>query len=406
MNKPKLWTKDFISISLSNFFLFNTFYFLLVTLPVYSIQKFHSTTTEAGLMTTVFLISAIISRPFAGKWIEKTGYGKALFTALLIFLVSSVLYFFPKSITTFLVLRFLHGIGFGMATTATGAIVANIIPASRRGEGMGYFIMSTNLAMVLGPFVGLTAIQQWGPNALFAISSVCAVAAFISGLIIKLPKMEKRHSNHSAGFSFASLFDASAVPISINTAFFAIVYSALLSFVSVYANEIHLGGASSLFFVVYAIVLLASRPFTGRWFDQFGANKLIFPSILLFAVGMLLLSQIHGAGSFLLSAGFIGLGWGTIFPIFQTIAVKDALPQRKGVATATFLSIYDIGNGLGALIVGLIAAKTGFRLLYLTSSVYVLFGAFLYYILYARHRIAIKKHSGVSQNAGMKVENQ
>src|SRR3954464_4683888 len=126
MNKPKLWTKSFISISLSNFFLFLTFYVLLVTLPIYAIQEFHSNASEAGLMTTVFLISAIISRPLAGQWLEKAGHKKVLLTALIIFSGASLLYFFPKTIIGFLAIRLLHGIGFGMATTAVGAIVADL----------------------------------------------------------------------------------------------------------------------------------------------------------------------------------------------------------------------------------------------------------------------------------------
>jgi MFS family permease len=404
MNKPKLWTKDFISVSLSNFFLFSTFYFLLVTLPVFSIQQFHSSTSEAGLMTTVFLISAIISRPFTGKWIEKSGYRKVLLVALLVFLFSSLLYFYPKTMTTFLMLRFLHGVGFGMATTAVGAIVANIIPASRRGEGMGYFIMSTNLSMVLGPFIGLTTIQHLGPTALFALSAVFALAAFITGLVIKLPEIEQNPSKQAKGFSFKSLFEASAVPISIAGAFLAIIYSSLLSFVSVYASDIHLAGISSLFFVVYAIILVASRPFTGRWFDLYGANKIIFPSIILYALGIFILSQTHGAGGFLSSAGLIGLGWGTIFPIFQTIAIQDALPHRKGVATATFLSIYDTGMGFGSYIDGLIAANTGFRSFYLISSFYVLLGVVLYYFLHARKRITRTEQTQVNQKTSFEMK--
>ncbi len=324
--------------------------------------------------------------------------------ALLVFLFSSLLYFFPKSMTTFLVLRFLHGIGFGMATTAVGGIVANIIPASRRGEGMGYFIMSTNLSMVLGPFIGLTTIQHWGANALFALSAVFALAAFITGLVIKLPKIEQKQSNQAQGFSFKSLFEASAVPISIAGAFFAIIYSSLLSFVSVYASEIHLAGVSSLFFVVYAIILVASRPFTGRWFDLYGANKIIFPSIILYALGIFILSQTQGAGGFLTSAGLIGLGWGTIFPIFQTIAIQDALPHRKGVATATFLSIYDTGMGFGSYIDGLIATNTGFRSFYFISSFYVLLGVVLYYFLHARKRAAKRELQKVKQQTSFEMK--
>lgn len=387
MTKPKLWTKNFISISLSNFFLFLAFYILLVTLPVYALQEFHSSASEAGLMTTIFLLSAIISRPLAGQWLERGGHKKVLLTALIIFAASPFLYFLPKSIMGFLAIRLLHGVGFGMATTAAGAIVADLIPSSRRGEGMGYFVMSINLAMVLGPFIGLTTIQQLGAHVLFMISVIVAIGSLITGLSVKLAKSQTQAAEIShSSFSITSLFEASAVRIAVVGGFLSIVYSALLSFVSVFANEIHLAHISSLFFVVYAIVLLMSRPFTGKWLDQYGPNVIVFPAIILFAFGMFVLSQSNGAASFLCSAGMIGLGWGTLFPTFQTIAIQDAEPRKRGLATATFLSIYDTGIALGSYLVGLIAAKMDYSTLYLLCTFYVLIGAILYFFLHIRKR--------------------
>jgi len=396
MNNSKLWTKDFISISLSNFFLFLTFYILLVTLPSYAMDELHSSSSVAGLMTTVFLLSAIVSRPLAGQWLESKGHKKVLLTALFLFAGASILYIFPKTITGYLIVRLLHGIGFGMATTAVGTIVADIIPASRRGEGMGYFVMSTNMAMVIGPFVGLFAIQQWGSQILFILSVIVAICSLITGLSIKVTKTEQPNEiKVSSSFSFRNLFEASAVPIAIVGSFMAIVYSALLSFVSIYANEIHLANVASLFFVVYAIVLLISRPFTGKWLDQYGPNVISFPCIALFAIGMFVLSQSNGAFTFLLSAGMIGLGWGTLFPTFQTIAIQDAEPRKRGLATATFLSIYDTGIALGSFIVGIIAVKMDYSTLYFFCTFYILIGAVLYYFLHTK-----------KQNASVKVENQ
>jgi MFS family permease len=385
MKESKLWTKDFISISLSNFFLFLTFYILLVTLPIYALQEFHSSAAQAGLMTTIFLLSAIVSRPLAGQWLERAGNKKVLVTALIIFAGASILYFFPKTAIGFLVIRLLHGVGFGMATTAVGTIVADLIPTARRGEGMGYFVMSTNMAMVIGPFIGLLAIQQWGANTLFILSVIVAIASLITGLSVKLTKTE--HPDQTvvrSAFSFRSLFETSAVPIAVVGSFLAIVYSALLSFVSIYANEIHLESVSSLFFVVYAVVLLLSRPFTGKWLDQYGPNVITFPAIFLFAIGMFILSKSVGATTFLISAGLIGLGWGTLFPTFQTIAIQYAAPRKRGLATATFLSIYDTGIALGSFLVGLIAAKMDYSSLYFLCSFYILIGAVLYYVLHTR----------------------
>ena len=392
MNKPKLWTKNFISISFSNLFLFLTFYILLVTLPSYALDELHSNSSMAGLMTTVFLLSAIISRPLAGKWLERAGNKKVLLTALILFAAASLLYFLPKTVGGFLVIRLLHGIGFGMATTAVGTIVADIIPASRRGEGMGYFAMSTNLAMVFGPFFGLLAMQQWGARPLFILSVIVAFCSLITGLIVKhntfeTPEQTKAHSS----FSISSLFEVSAVPISIVGSFMAIVYSALLSFVSIYAGEIHLEHIASMFFVVYAIVLLASRPFTGKWLDQYGPNVISFPCIILFAIGMFILSQSNGAVTFLLSAGLIGIGWGTLFPTFQTIAIQDAEPRKRGLATATFLSIYDTGIALGSFIVGVIASKMDYSTLYCFFSFYILIGLVLFYFLHTKKGASTKE---------------
>jgi MFS family permease len=359
---------------------------LLVTLPIFSLQEFNSSASQAGLMTTVFLLSAIISRPIAGAWLERAGNKKVLLTALIIFAIASFLYFIPKTVVGYLGIRLLHGIGFGMATTAAGAIVADLIPSSRRGEGMGYFVMSTNMAMVLGPFVGLTAIQQWGAKTMFIITSIVAIGALITGLTVKLSKSTEpdRVATQSA-FSFKNFFEVSTVPIALVGSFLAIVYSALLSFVSVYATEIRLGGISSLFFVVYAIILLMSRPFTGKWYDRHGANVIVYPSIILFAIGMYVLSQSTGAFMFLFSAGLIGLGWGTLFPTFQTIAIQNAAPRKRGLATATFLSIYDIGIALGSFLVGLMVTKMDYSTLYFISSFYVLIGVVLYYFLTRKH---------------------
>lgn len=386
MNKPKLWTKNFISISLSNFFVFFSFYILLVTLPTYALEELHSSASRAGLMTTIFLLSAIISRPLAGQWLERTSSKKVLLTAVFIFAGASAFYFFPKTIIGFLVIRLLHGVGFGMATTAIGGIVADIIPASRRGEGMGYFVLSTNMAMVMGPFVGLMAMQQWGSSTLFSLAGLISLGALLTAFSVKHKKPEQPSHIQVSTFSFRGLFEASAVPISIVGSFLAIVYSALLSFISIYANEIHVESVSSLFFVVYAIVLLLSRPFTGKWLDAYGPNVITYPCLLLFAIGMLILSKSTSAATFLLSAGIIGLGWGTLFPTFQTIAIQDAQPRKRGMATATFLSIYDTGMALGSFAVGLIAAKMDYSTLYFLFSFYILIGAVLYYFLHTKKK--------------------
>lgn len=364
-----------------------TFYFLLVTMPVYVLNEMDGKESQAGLVTTVFLLSAIIIRPIAGRWIEKIGARMILLASLLIFSGVTLIYFSVDTIWALMLTRFVHGIGFGMATTATGSIVAAIIPDSRRGEGMGYFVLSSNLAMVAGPFLGLTTMQQWGVSTMLLMGTLSAFIGLMAGLLISVPEKQAKSQIEvqvKGSFSFKELFEFRAIPIAVTGAFFAIVYSSILSFVSIYAVEIGVGHVASYFFVVYAVVLLISRPTTGKWYDLYGANAIVYPAIILFAIGMFILGIANSASLFLVAAALTGLGWGTLFPSYQTIAITVAHPKRRPVATATFLSIYDIGIGLGSFLVGLAAAKVSLGTLYIFSSIYILIGVVIYYLLQGR----------------------
>lgn len=396
MNKPQLWTKDFISIAITNLLVFTTFYYLLVTLPIYALQELHGAVSDAGLITTVFLIASILSRPFAGKWIEKSGKYIVFISSLLLLSTASIFYFIPQSISGLLILRFFHGIGFGMVTTATGAIVADLIPESRKGEGMGYYGLTLNLGMAIGPLLGLTVMQQAGTNLMFIINALCALFALVAGLFVKLPKktiMSERTIERKSGMKIGGYLENSAIPVSLVSAFFALIYSGIVSFVSIYAKEHSLVEASGYFFVVYAVVLLISRPFSGKWFDLFGANIIIYPAILCFAVGTFLLSVSNTSLLFLSSAALIGLGWGTMFSSLQTIAIQVAPPEKRALATATFLSIFDFGFGFGSCIFGIAAAKIDYGSLYFYCSFLILIGIGVYYLLHGRisSRSIVKK---------------
>ena len=170
--KPRLWTKDFLMVSLSNFLLFISFYILMVTLAVYSIDKFHASQSEAGLASSIFVLGAVMVRPIAGKMIDKIGKKKLLMIGLVLFLVMMLLYFPVNSLPLMLLIRFIHGFAFGIGSTATGTIAADIIPASRRGEGLGYFATSMNLAMAVGPFLGLLISQNFDQVMIFVVTTV------------------------------------------------------------------------------------------------------------------------------------------------------------------------------------------------------------------------------------------
>lgn len=378
--KEPIWTQGFISIFLSNFFIFVAFYGLLTSLPIYVVDDLGQSTVDAGLIVTIFLLSAIVIRPFSGKLLEDFGKKRVLMVSMILFTISSFMYLWVHHFTLLLVLRFVHGIWFSIATTATGAIAADIVPIKRRGEGLGYFAMSMNLAVVCGPFIALTLIQATSFTVLFLVlASLITFGVMITAFSkIKESKPKTSESKTKKRMEFSDLLDRKALPVALVGSLVALTYSSVISFISTYANELDLLDAASFFFVVFAVVMIASRPFSGRLFDTKGPNIVIYPALGFFMIGLLLLSITHSTFMFLLAGAFIGLGYGTIVPCLQTLAIQSTDRHRSGHATATFFTLFDTGIATGSFILGLIAAQLGYETLYLLAGLFLIVVTFMY----------------------------
>ncbi len=313
MKDQPLWNRDFIAVCFSSFFLFMTFYTLAVTLPVFVIDTLHGSEQQIGLVMTVFIIAAVLFRPLAGMWLDEFSRKKIVFISLTLFLACTVLYLGIKSFTILLVLRFVHGIAFGIATTATGAIAVDLIPDRRKGEGIGYYSLFMSLAMVIGPFAGLTIMSHYNSRVLFIACAIFALLSFLFGMLIRIPE-QIRKDNKGKLWDWKKYIEPSAIPISLSGSVLAFSYGAITTFISIYAQELGLSSFASYFFVVFAAMIVIPRPLVGRLFDRLGEHVLVYPGIFLFAIGMIGLSQAHTAFLFLLTAGIIGLGYGALLP--------------------------------------------------------------------------------------------
>lgn len=383
-HKPKLWTKDFLIVSSANFFLFLTFYVLMVTLTIYTMDNFNASQAQAGLASSIFVLGAVLVRPIAGKKIDKIGRRKMLLGSLVLFLIASIGYFLVNSLSLLLIDRLIHGFAFGLATTATGTIAADIIPNERRGEGTGYFAMSTNLAMAFGPFIGLLITQHFSYSIIFYAASLFAAFSLVASLFMNVPEGDKGGASPQKGFKISDYFEKRALPISIFIGFAGFTYSSILSYLTSFAKEMDLMDAASFFFVVFAVFLLASRPFTGRMFDVKGENAVIYPSLLLFAVGMVILSQSHHGITLLIAGALIGVGYGTFQSSCQAISIKEAPSNRMGLATSTFFTMYDFGIGVGPFLLGFLIPFTGFKGLFIGMSVFAFVLIGIYYLAHGK----------------------
>lgn len=183
-HKEPIWTKAFLSLFTTNFSIFIIFYGLVSALPLYATDVLSRSDEDAGLLMTIFLISAIVTRPFSGKILELFGKRKVLWLTLFLYLICTGLYYFIEPFEALLVLRFVQGIFFSIATTASGSMAADNIPISRRGAGLGYFTMSTNLAVVVGPLIALTLMQNFSYDAMFLSLTVLLLIGSIAALLI------------------------------------------------------------------------------------------------------------------------------------------------------------------------------------------------------------------------------
>lgn len=389
MKIEKLWNRNFISVCLSSFFVFITFYILTATLPRLVVEQMNKSHQQVGWVMTAFIVAAVLFRPLAGRWLDLLGRKKVLVISLLLFITTTLLYFTVYSFVLLLLLRFVHGISFGVATTANGTIVADLLPEKRKGEGMGYYALSMNLAMALGPFLGLVLIDQWNFTVLYIVISLFAVFALISILNTRVSSTvvpEASVVTNKNKWHWTQFIEAGALPISLIAMLLSFAYGGLLTFIPGYAEEIGMPGMASSFFVVYAVMIIVSRPFTGKLFDRFADKFVIYPSLILYAAGLVLLSQAHHPFLFLTSAAVIGLGFGTLFPCFQTIAIRNSAPERRGLATGTFFMMYDVGIGLGSVILGSVASFANERNMYMLSAAVVALAGVAYMAMHHRRQ--------------------
>ncbi|GAQ18692.1 MFS transporter [Oceanobacillus picturae] len=383
----KIWTRSFISIFMTQFLVFVVFYTLITTLPLYVIQEMDGTEAQGGLVVTSILIAAIAVRPFSAGLLDRIGKKKGLVLSVSVFTLTTFIYIGIESFVPLMILRFIHGLSFGVITTATGAIAADLIPPARRGAGLGYFAMSMNLAVVAGPFIGLSLLQFVSFKTLFIILSIFMIAGILSTLLVHVKEPVGAETTVKKGkLSIHSLVELKALPIAIIASLISLAYASILSFISVYAESIGLAAAASFFFLVFAGVMLLSRPSLGRAFDSRGARFVILPCLLIFVAGLVMLSITSSAWMLFVAAALIGLGYGTLLPSFQTMAIQTAEPARSGHATATFFMLYDAGIALGSFIWGLVVSGYGYQSLYLVCAVLVLVVMVLFNMYYKKQQ--------------------
>lgn len=387
--------------------MFLTFYILATAFPLYVKDSLNGNQQQMGLAITIYVIGGVLIRPFSGQWVDRFGKKKMAVIGMVIFLIACVCYFGTKGIVLFLVIRLIHGMSYAIASTATSTAASSLIPDSRQGEGMGYFSMFMSIAMVVGPALGLFLWKDKNINVL--LLAVCAIAAL--SLLFTIGMRTPQHNQNTAelvpnlepvkkkkGLRWSDFIEPKALPISLVGFILAFSYSSLSGFISSFTAEIHQSHVTGYFFVAFAIMIVLFRPVIGKVFDKYKEHYLYYPGILLFGVGMLLLSRSHSGAMVLVSGVIMGIGYGALLPCFQALAIKLAPEHRRGSENGTFFLMFDLGYGLGSYFMGMIASFTDYRMMYVVAGLITLLSVVVYYLLHHRSRAKLAMQN---QNANV-----
>ena len=362
--KDRLWTRDYIFVCIAAFLMSFSFFILVPTLPLYLADTFDIEKAMVGVVLSCYVVAVLCVRPLAGFVADAFPRKKVYIISYAIFVASFLGYFaITSSLVMFILLRVFHGFSFGMLTTAGNTIVIDVMPSSRRGEGLGYYGVTNNLAMAFGPMAGLFVISSGNYNLLFLTSLVTGAIGLILGSLVRAPRKE---IVESAGIKLSADRFFLKEGIRACFAFFllAMPYGMTTSYVALYAASSGITQNAGLFFTVMAAGLITSRLHSGKQVDRGYITETIRLGIIIAffgAVGESLLSSAAGYSislgyvTYFLAAFLFGYGYGTMFPAYNTLFINLAPNSRRATANATYLTGWDVGIGGGMLIGGYIA---------------------------------------------------
>lgn len=386
MTKERIFTRDFTLDAIISFCCSLNYFTLLINITGFASYEFGADAAAGGTAAGIYVIGGLLSRVLIGKYVELIGRKRLLIVGLALAVVMSATYFFVSSMAMLYVIRFFHGMCYGLSSTCTSDIVAKLVPPSRRGEGLGYFFMSVTVACAIGPLLGMTLGSSQNYTGVFTVGVVMYTVALILALFIRVPEesLTEEQRAEARSFRISNLFQRSAVPLAVTVMVFYFSYSGVLSFISEYAEEIDMVEAATYFYLAVAAGTFISRLFAGRIYDVKGPNVVMIPAYVGFMVGMALFATTSNVALFLGAGFIIGFGVSIVYSICQSVVVSRSPPRRYGVTTSTFSALNDLGTGIGPSVLGILITAVGYRDMYLICVGIAFVSLLMYWFIHGR----------------------
>lgn len=375
MAKDRLITPGYCFILAANFLLYFGFWLLIPVLPFYLSEVFGAGNSAIGIILSCYTVAALCIRPFSGYFLDTFARKPLYLLAYFIFMSMFAGYIIAGSLALFILFRIIHGVSFGMVTVGGNTVVIDIMPSSRRGEGLGYYGLSNNIAMAVGPMSGLF-LHDAGMSytTIFCCSLGSCIAGFLCATLVKTPYKPPVKREPISLDRFILL---KGIPAGISLLLLSIPYGMTTNYVAMYAKEIGIDVTTGFFFTFMAVGMAISRIFSGRIVDKGKVTQVISAGLYLVVFSFFLLSAcVYIISWNVLACGIIffavalllGVGFGIMFPAYNTLFVNLAPNSQRGTATSTYLTSWDVGIGIGMLTGGYIAEVSTFDKAYLFGA--------------------------------------
>lgn len=389
--EEKLFNKNYLCLCAANFLFFFSFYLLLPVLPFFIIEQFQGSNAIIGTVISCYTLATLVVRPFSGYMMDAFKRKPLYLLALSLFTAVFCGYPFATTITMLIVIRIVHGLAFGLTSVGGNTLVIDVVPSEHRGEGIGYFGVANNIAMAVGPMVGLFVYEHLSFNAIFL---GCMACSFLAAVFASQIKTKVRPPVKRPPISLDRFILIKGLLAGVSFTLLAFAYGQISNYIALYAKEMSLTISSGLFFTVYAVGLIASRLFAGKRIDQGKVTQTIALGlgITVFALlGLGLCHYVNAIGpvytavAFLLIALCCGLGFGAAFPSFNALFINLGTNAQRGTATSTYLTTWDLGLGIGIFSGGMLAEHFSFSTAYLVASGSVLVSLIFFIFVVSPH---------------------
>lgn len=341
-----IWSFPFVALMATNFFQSMAAFMANTTLPVY-IDYLGATASVVGVVISAFAITALLIRPFAGPAFDSFPKKRLLLIAQAIIGVSLFLYGIADSVPFLFAIRLLHGIGIGCSGPLAMSLVSEFLPPTRFASGISIYALAQSFAQVIGPAVGLWLVDAVGFSPAYFLASACVLVAMVGVFFLKEPDRARPPYQLKLGRMFAR----EAVPKAFVLMLLAVSFACMTSYLVLYGNLRGIDGIG-IYFTVYALCLLGTRPLFGRMADNFGAERVLLVGIVCFAISYVLLFTTQDFARLMVVAVFGSAGFGACAPLVQSLALSSVPLERRGAASNTAFTGLDCGMLLGPVIGG------------------------------------------------------